>query len=72
MARLLKVVGLSLFSLGYARTQVITTVAGTDWSFPMSSLQAADAPLGNVRAVATDAKGNVYLIDRDNSLNTAT
>src|SRR5580704_18875951 len=48
--------------------QVITTVAGTDWSFPVSSLPALSAPLGNVQGIALDAKGNIYVADNSNNM----
>src|SRR6266567_5697829 len=51
-----------------ATGQVITTVAGTDWSFPAASVAAADAPLGGVSGLAVDANSNVYLADLDNNL----
>src|ERR1035441_4371617 len=48
--------------------QVITTVAGTDWFFPTSSLPALSAPLGQPGAVAVDAQGNVYAPDWYNDI----
>jgi uncharacterized protein (TIGR03437 family) len=48
--------------------QVITTVAGTDWFFPTSSLAALSAPLGPVGGVAIDPQGNVYAADSDNNV----
>jgi len=43
----------------------IITVAGSDWVFPASAIggPASGAPLGTVRAVASDSTGNVYIAD---------
>jgi hypothetical protein len=51
-----------------ATAQIITTVAGTDWSFPTGSLAAVNAPLGAVVGVAVDAAGNVFVADSSNNL----
>jgi len=51
-----------------AQQQVITTVAGTDWFFPASTLPALNAPLGRTQAVAVDSKGNIYVADSDNNM----
>jgi sugar lactone lactonase YvrE len=48
--------------------QVITTVAGTDWTFPTSRLLAVNAPLGNVQGIAVDARGNIYVADAGNNM----
>src|ERR1035441_10095668 len=48
--------------------QVITTVAGTDPSFPISSIQALSAPLGPLEDVAVDAQGNLYASDSANNI----
>ena len=48
---------------------VITTVAGTDWVFPKTSVPALTASLGQVRGIAVDIGGNVFLTDQDNSGN---
>jgi trimeric autotransporter adhesin len=48
--------------------QIITTVAGTDYSFPSGSLAAVNAPLGVLTGVAVDTAGNVYVADPLNSL----
>src|SRR5712692_1432479 len=47
---------------------VITTVAGTDWTFPTSSLRAVNAPLGTLFGVAFDAAGNAYVADDGNDV----
>jgi uncharacterized protein (TIGR03437 family) len=58
-----------VISGGLANAQgVITTVAGTDWAFPRSGVRALSAPLGEVRGVAVDARGRVFLSDRVNHL----
>jgi trimeric autotransporter adhesin len=51
-----------------AVAQIITTIAGTDFSFPSGSLAAVNAPLGAVTGVAVDAAGNVFVVDPDNNL----
>ena len=48
--------------------QVIQTVAGTDPSFPISSIQALSAPLGPLEDVAVDAQGNLYASDSANNI----
>ena len=47
---------------------VITTIAGTDFSFPAGPLPAASAPTGEVRSVMADAQGNVFFSDSQNCL----
>ena len=51
-----------------AVAQVITTVAGTNYSFPSGSIPAVDAPFGAVNAVAVDAAGNVFVADVPDNL----
>jgi DNA-binding beta-propeller fold protein YncE len=47
------------------KTQVVTTVAGNgDKGVPKDGSLATAAPLVDPRAVAADAKGNVYLLER--------
>ena len=48
--------------------QVIDTVAGTAWFFPATTVQALNAPLGNLGGVAVDAQGNVYATDFGNNI----
>jgi uncharacterized protein (TIGR03437 family) len=47
---------------------VITTVAGTDFTFPTNVTLATNAPLGRLEGVAVDSQGNVYGADSDNNL----
>ena len=47
---------------------VISTVAGTTWSFSGDGGPATDAPLGFLHGVAVDAAGNVFAADGDNHL----
>ena len=51
-----------------AAAQIITTVAGTDWSFPTGSIEAVNAPLGNLTGVAVDTAGNVFVADPNDNL----
>ncbi len=51
-----------------ALCQIITTVAGTNSSFPAGSLTAVNAPLGAVTGVAVDGTGNVFIVDSGDSL----
>jgi len=46
---------------------VITTVAGTPFTFPTNVTVASNAPLGNVYGVAVDSQGNVYVADSGNN-----
>src|ERR1039458_9040432 len=48
--------------------QVITTVAGSAWLFPTSSIPALGAPLGQSTGSAVDAQGNVYAADDSNHI----
>lgn len=47
--------------------QVITTVAGTGFSFPSTPLAAINAPVGAIFGMAVDTHGNVYLADPGNN-----
>jgi hypothetical protein len=55
--RLLAGAGLTA-ALYCAHAQVITTVAGTDFTFPPTPLAAMNAPTGIISGVAIDASGN--------------
>jgi trimeric autotransporter adhesin len=57
-----------LLALYCTNAQVITTIAGTDFTYPSGPLPAMNAPLGNVQGVAVDALGNVFLSDQSNNL----
>jgi uncharacterized protein (TIGR03437 family) len=58
----------ALFWAVGAHAQVITTIAGTSFNFPLDPVQALKAPLGVVTGVATDSAGNFYLASPSNSL----
>jgi uncharacterized protein (TIGR03437 family) len=51
-----------------AQPRIITTLAGTDFTFPRQPIPAANAPLGGVSAVTADQAGNVYIFDPDNAI----
>ena len=56
-----------------ALSQVITTIAGTEFTFPASAVPALNAPLSGVTAyggigVAVDVAGNVYASDAFNNI----
>ena len=50
-----------------APAQIISTFAGTNYSFPASS-PALTAPFANVQSVAVDANGNVYAADSQDNI----
>src|SRR5260370_5713828 len=48
--------------------RIITTVAGTDFTFPATPIAAKDAPLGSVSGdLVVDTRGNVYFADYNNN-----
>src|SRR5206468_365628 len=47
---------------------IVTTVAGTDYAFPITAKQGITAPLGRVADVAVDSQGNVYFSDPVNAI----
>src|ERR1700685_1810753 len=51
-----------------AQAQVITTFAGTDFTFPPTPLAARNAPTGQIIGVAIDPSGNTYLADSTNDV----
>jgi uncharacterized protein (TIGR03437 family) len=57
-----------LVSGTHAVAQVITTIAGTSFTFPSTPLPALNAPLGSGAGLVTDSKGNVFVSDADNNL----
>ncbi len=57
-----------LLLLQAAHSQIITTAAGTDFTFPSANLTALNAPLGTVSDVLFDHAGNLYVVDSDNNL----
>ena len=60
---------LSIILAGRATSQgIITTVAGTSWTFPPTPLPALNAPLGRVAGVAADGAGNFYFSDLGNQM----
>ena len=52
----------------FGAAQVITTVAGTAFTFPSPPLAALSAPLGKISGVRVDAQGNVYTADSQNNI----
>jgi DNA-binding beta-propeller fold protein YncE len=54
---------------GISAAQVITTVAGTNFTFPHQPLPAVNAPLSTgLNSAALDAAGNVYVADSLNNV----
>jgi uncharacterized protein (TIGR03437 family) len=55
----------ALFSVAQAQS-VITTVAGTDFTFPNTPIPGTNAPTGNIFGVVADPNGNVFISDYQN------
>ena len=53
---------------GVTPQSIITTVAGTTWTFRGDGGPAIDAPLGSVSRVAVDSAGNVFAANFGNHL----
>ena len=53
---------------GVIPQSIITTVAGTTWTFRGDGGPAIDAPLGQVQGVAVDSAGNVFAAEIGNHL----
>lgn len=47
---------------------VITTIAGTDWTFRGDGGPALNAPLGTIGGMAVDSGGNIFAADTENNL----
>jgi uncharacterized protein (TIGR03437 family) len=52
---------------GASGQNVITTIAGTDFTFPPGVTVALNAPLGRVAGVAVDPQGNAFVADPGNN-----
>src|SRR5215467_7827499 len=64
-----RITALILWTAAAALPQVIiTTIAGTDFTYPLQPLPALNAPLGLTVGVALDTRGNLFVADIDNSL----
>ncbi len=52
------------------QSNIITTIAGTDWLFPGDGRRAIDAPIGGLfyMGVALDTHGNFFIADPDNDM----
>ncbi len=55
----------ALFSIAQAQS-IITTVAGTDFTFPNTPIPGVNAPTGSIFGVAVDPSGNVFVSDSEN------
>jgi uncharacterized protein (TIGR03437 family) len=54
----------------FSQSNIITTIAGTDWLFPGDGRRAIDAPIGGVfnLGLAVDQHGAVFIADEDNQM----
>ena len=59
---------LAIASLHAQSPGILTTLAGTQWSFPTGKIEARQAPLGRVEGIALHPDGSVYLADPENHL----
>src|SRR5258706_5165701 len=59
---------LLVFIVNASSQNVITTVAGADFTFPSQPLPALNAPIGTAGAVAIDSNGALYIVDSDSNL----
>ena len=52
-----------------AQSPIVTTVAGTTWLYPTSSVRALNAPLSSdIYGLLDDGKGNLLICDTSNNL----
>ena len=66
---LLLAIGAAAAGPAFAQQQIITTIAGTTFTFPSSPLPALNVPLGLNQGIAVDTAGkNVYVGDLTNNL----
>jgi hypothetical protein len=69
MIAALRVATLFLWTAAVALPQgIITTSAGTDFTFPFQPLSALNAPFGEAILGRFDARGNLYFADIEDSL----
>src|SRR5262249_48929532 len=59
---------LTCFSGILCQAQVISTFAGTEYTFPQVKLPALQAPIGNISGVLLDPNGNAYVSDINNHI----
>ena len=63
-------IALLLFILSLNSTYgqgLITTIAGTGYSFPSRPIPTSVAPIGGISGTALDRTGNLYICDTDNN-----
>ncbi|MBI3933834.1 MAG: hypothetical protein HY316_04025 [Acidobacteria bacterium] len=58
----------ALHAQGITPQGIITTVAGTNWTFRGDGKAALEAPLGQLGGVAVDPAGNLYIADIGNQM----